>query len=197
MDANVRQLQSIAVDDRIFIIRDVGQTLISRSIAVDDRIFIIRGMQVMIDSDLAELYGVETKRINEAVRNNPDKFPSDFCFELGNDEFEILRSKFSTAKFSKTRSIPKVFTEQGVYMLATVLKSKTATDVTISIMRTFTKIKNLSVPYFDIIKRLEKLEINDKETRKLLQKVIQAVSIMQDIQDEASQNTKKIGFKID
>ncbi len=167
-----------------------------QGVTVDDKIFIIRGVQIMIDSDLAELYGVETKRINEAVRNNLDKFPLDFYFELNSDEFEILRSKFSTAKFSKTRSIPKVFTEQGVYMLATILKSKIATDVTISIMRTFTKIKNLSVPYFDIIKRLEKLETNDKETRKLLQKVIQAVSIIQDIQDEAQVYTKKIGFKI-
>ena len=76
--------------------------------------------------DLAELSGVETKRINEAVRNNQDKFMDDFYFELTNNEFENLRSKFSTANFSKTRTNPKVFTEQGIYMLATILKSKVA-----------------------------------------------------------------------
>ena len=77
----------------------------------------------MLDKNLAELYGVETKRINEAVRNNQDKFIDDFYFELSNNEFENLRSKFSTANFSKTRTNPKVFTEQGIYMLAIRSKS--------------------------------------------------------------------------
>ena len=79
-------------------------------------------------------------------------------------------------------------------MLATVLKSKVATDVSLTIMRTFVRLKNQSVPYFDIIKRLEKLETNDKDTRELLQKVVQVVSNMQSIYDEANEGTKKIGF---
>jgi len=79
-------------------------------------------------------------------------------------------------------------------MLSTVLKSKIATDVSLTIMRTFVKLKNQSVPYFDIIKRLEKLETNDKETKELLQKVVQVVSSMQSIHDEAREGTKKIGF---
>ena len=85
---------------------------------IGSHIFILRGKEVMLDKDLAELYGVETKRVNEAVRNNQDKFLEDFYFELTDKEFEDLRSKNSTAKFSKTRVNPKVFTEQGVYMLA-------------------------------------------------------------------------------
>ena len=88
----------------------------------------------------------------------------------------------------------KVFTEYGVYMLSTVLKSKVATAVSLTIMRTFVRLKNQSVPYFDIIKRLEKLETNDKDTRELLQKVVQVVSNMQNIQDEAKEGIKKIGF---
>jgi len=101
---------------------------------IETTIYEIRDTKVMLDSDLAKLYQVETKRINEAVRNNPEKFPSDFYFTLTQNEFDNLRSKISTTKFSKTRTLPKVFTEQGVYMLATVLKSKIATEVTINIM---------------------------------------------------------------
>mgnify|MGYP000520264774 CR=1 FL=1 len=83
----------------------------------------LNGLNVLIDKDVADLYQVETKRINEAVKNNPDKFPSDYMFETTDREFEYLRSKFSTTKFSKTRTNPKVFTEKGLYMLATILKT--------------------------------------------------------------------------
>ncbi|MEA3354310.1 MAG: ORF6N domain-containing protein [Campylobacterota bacterium] len=157
----------------------------------------MRGVQVMLDKDLAELYGVETKHINQAVRNNIGKFPEDFYFELTDEEENSLRSKILTLKNNRGRHRKyntKVFTEQGVYMLATILKSKIAREVNISIMRTFTKLKNQSVPYFDIIKRLEKLETNDKETRELLSKVVQVVTNMQTIQDEAKDGTRKIGF---
>lgn len=78
----------------------------------------------MVDSDLAELYGIETKRINEAVKNNPDKFPQDFMFECTETEWEILRSKFSTSNWGGRRHTPKAFTEQGVYMLTTVPMSR-------------------------------------------------------------------------
>ena len=170
---------------------------LSENIAIDDKIFIIRGLQVMIDRDLAELYQVETKRINEQVKRNSEKFPVDFMFRLTDDETSQLVAKcdrFGLLKHSSSN--PYVFTEHGVYMLSTVLKSSVATDISLAIMRTFVKLKNQSIPYFDIIKRLERVETNDKETRNLLQKVIQAVSIMQDIQDEAQVYTKKIGFKI-
>lgn len=111
--------------------------------SIKDKIFTIRNTQVMLDKDLAELYDVETKRINESVRNNTDKFPSDFLFELTQDEFDYLRSNISTTNFSKTRVLPKVFTEQGIYMLATILKSKTATSITVSIIRTFANLRKL------------------------------------------------------
>ncbi len=167
---------------------------ILNNIALDDKIFIIRGIQVMIDKDLAELYQVETKRLNEQVKRNIERFDSDFMFQLNDDEFEKLRSQNATTNFNMIRNNPYVFTEQGVYMLATVLKSGVAIEVTKQIMRTFVRLKNQSVPYFDIIKRLEKLETNDKDTRDLLQKVVQVVSSMQDMQDEAKEGIKKIGF---
>ena len=102
------------------------QDLIINENSIKDKIYNIRGLQVMLDRDLAELYGVATKRINEAVRNNQDKFMEDFYFELTDIEFEDLRSKLSTANFSKVRINPKVFTEQGIYLLATILKTKVA-----------------------------------------------------------------------
>jgi len=134
------------------------------NIVVDDKIFIIRGTQVMIDKDLAELYDVPTKRLNEQVKRNIERFDSDFMFQLTNQELENLRSQNATTNFNMIRTNPYVFTEQGVYMLATVLKSGIAVEVTKQIMRTFVKLKNQSVPYFDIIKRLEKLE---RERRRL------------------------------
>jgi len=166
-----------------------------QNIIVDDKIFIIRGIQVMIDKDLAELYDVQTGRLNEQVKRNIEKFPTDFMFELTEEEKEELIAKcdnLQKLKFNPSKI--KAFTEHGVYMLSTVLKSNTATEVSLAIMRTFVKMKNQSVPYFDIIKRLEKLETEDKKTKELLQKVVQVVSSMQDIQDEAKEGTKKIGF---
>jgi hypothetical protein len=148
----------------------------------------------MIDKDLAELYQVETSRLNEQVKRNIERFDYDFMFQLTKDKFDNLISQNATSSWGGTRKLPYVFTEQGVYMLATVLKSSVAVEVTKQIMRTFVRLKNQTVPYFDIIKRLEKLETNDKETRDLLQKVVQVVSNMQNIQNEAKEGIKKIGF---
>jgi hypothetical protein len=111
---------------------------------IQDLIFEIRGVKVILDSDVADLYGVETRDINKAVKNNPDKFPDSYVFELNKVEFEDLRWKISTAKFTKTRVMPKAFTEKGLYMLATILKSPQATQTTIAIIEAFSKIRELS-----------------------------------------------------
>jgi hypothetical protein len=134
------------------------QNLIINENSIKDKIHTIRNLQVMLDKDLAELYGVETKRINEAVRNNQDKFMDDFYFELTNNEFENLRSKFSTANFSKTRTNPKVFTEQGIYMLATILKSKVASQVTVYIIKTFANMRKLISQNISMFERFERIE---------------------------------------
>jgi phage regulator Rha-like protein len=111
---------------------------------VENRIIEIREQKVMLDSDVAELYGVETRDVNKAVKNNPDKFPSDYIFKLDKADLEVLRWKFSTAKLTKTRVSPKAFTEKGLYMLATILKSKRAVQTTIAIIEAFSRIRNLS-----------------------------------------------------
>lgn len=117
--------------------------IISKEIDIENMIYEIDGKEVMLDSDLAKLYQVETKRVNEAVKNNPEKFPQRFSWILSDSELYNLWSKFSTANISsKSRVNPRVFTEQGVYMLATILRSKVATEVSIRIMDTFVKMRH-------------------------------------------------------
>jgi len=111
---------------------------------LEDLIVYVRDNRVLLDADVAAIYGVDTKRVNEAVKNNPDKFPTSYVLTLNDVEFADLRSKFSTAKSAMTRVAPKAFTEKGLYMLATVLKSPQATQATISIVETFAKLRELS-----------------------------------------------------
>ena len=110
--------------------------------SVKSRMLQIRGQQVLLDRDVAALYGVETNRVNEAVRNNPDKFPLDYMFPLATIELESLRSKFSSANLSsKSRVVPKAFTEKGLYMLATILKSHRAVEATHAIIETYAAVR--------------------------------------------------------
>lgn len=114
---------------------------------VRSRIIYVRDLPVIVDADVAEIYGVETKRVNEAVRNNPDKFPEDYMFVLTADESRVLRSKFSSLENSgkghHSKYNYKAFTEKGLYMLATILKSKQATAATFAIIETFAKVRYL------------------------------------------------------
>jgi len=127
------------------------------------RIICIRNRPVLIDADVAELYGVETKRVNEAVRNNPDKFPSDYMFELTDGENSDLRSNFSSAKLSpKSRVPPKAFTEKGLYMLATVLKSRQATEATFAIIETFAKVRGLKQELLELHKENDQRQQAEK-----------------------------------
>jgi hypothetical protein len=111
---------------------------------VEGKILTIREQQVILDSDVAELYGVETKRINEAVANNPDKFPEGYIIGLVSGEWKNLKSKFSTSSAGGKVKLPKAFTEKGLYMLATILKSPAATQTTLAIVETFAKIRELA-----------------------------------------------------
>ena len=122
--------------------------IMTNIIDVEDKIITVRDQQVILDADVAELYGVETKRINEAVANNPDKFPDGYVFQLDNQEIAFLRSKFSTlekkGRGHYSKYSPKAFTEKGLYMLATILKSKRAVETTIAIVEAYAKLKELS-----------------------------------------------------
>ena len=111
---------------------------------VKDRIITLRGEPVLLDADVAALYGVETKHVNQAVRNNPEKFPEGYLFKLDNQEFADLRSKKMTSSWGGTRVLPTAFTERGLYMLATILKSKRATQTTIAIIEAFVQLRALA-----------------------------------------------------
>lgn len=111
---------------------------------IENKIIELRGQRVILDSDVAVLYGVETRDVNKAVKNNTVKFPKGYIFELTKDELENLRWKFSTTNFTKTRVLPKAFTEKGLYMLATILKGEKATQTTLSIIETYANLKNIS-----------------------------------------------------
>jgi len=153
---------------------------------VEKKIITIRNQQVILDSDVADLYGVETKEINQAVRNNPEKFPKGYIFQLEDQEFRILRSKILTAKFSKTRQLPKAFTEKGLYMLATILKSDKAVETTIAIVEAYAKLKELS----RVIVEVPQHEDKSTEQQVLLHRGGQLVEeIMSDILPKQSSET--------
>lgn len=126
---------------------------------IEQKILVFRGEKVMLDSDLAELYGVETKGLNRAVKRNLERFPEDFMFQLTPDEVEDLRCQFGTSKGKGGRRyLPYVFTEQGVAMLSGVLHSKRAIAVNIAIMRTFVKLRRMILSQKDLARRLDELE---------------------------------------
>lgn len=167
---------------------------------LESKLVELRETLVLSDKDVAQLFGVETRDINKAVKNNPLKFPEDYCFEVSNNEFDILRRNFSTAKFAKTRSMPKVFTEKGLYMIATVLKSDVATNATIQIIETFAKIKELSKNINNIMKTED--ENKQKElalkSNKILEDIIEIDSdILEDSEDgEVIETTTKFEFNL-
>ena len=161
---------------------------------VESKIATIRQQQVIADADVAELYGVETRRVNEAVRNNPDKFPEDYMFELNKSELCDLRSKVSTTKVSrKSRSATKVFTEKGLYMLATILKSERATAVTFAIIETFAKVRGLKRELVELHKETDK-EVQAKKMHHFGEVLTDIV--MPDLETSETESSLEINFLI-
>jgi len=140
------------------------------------KIIDVKGYQVLLDSDIADLYGIETKRVNEAVNNNPDKFPSGYVIALDLDEWNNLKSKISTSSWGGKNKPPKAFTEKGLYMLATILKSPQATETTIAIIETFTKIREFT----KVITQMPDVD-DEKQQKSLIEKSGQ---ILADILDD-------------
>ncbi|HEY6552098.1 MAG TPA: ORF6N domain-containing protein [Vicinamibacteria bacterium] len=144
---------------------------------IERRIYVIRERQVMLDEDLADLYGVETKRLIEQVKRNLERFPEDFMFQLRKDEAAALRSQIATSNTGRggRRYAPYVFTEQGVAMLSSVLRSKTAIAVNIEIMRAFVELRRVANSYAAIEKRLEQIERGMGEHDEQLEQVFGAL----------------------
>ncbi|HQO10758.1 MAG TPA: ORF6N domain-containing protein [Clostridiales bacterium] len=145
--------------------------------SIKDRIYSIRGYQVMLDRDLAELYGVETKRLNEAVKRNRERFPETFCFILTNSEFTKWRSQFATSNNLKIglRWKPYAFTELGVAMLAGVLKSETAVRISIMIIEAFVSMRKFIQANGQIFQRLDRVEVKLLENDQKFEKVFDAL----------------------
>lgn len=125
---------------------------------ISSKIFLIRGEKILLDRDLAQLYGVEVKVLNQSVRRNIERFPLDFMFQLSKKEFLNLKSQFVTSSWGGIRKMPLVFTEQGVAMLSSILNSKRAIQVNIAIMRAFVELRKMIDANKELLARIEKLE---------------------------------------
>lgn len=162
---------------------------------ITSKIYLIREQKVMVDSDLAELYGVETKYLKRQVKRNTDRFPEDFMFELTKEEFANWRSQFVTSNSSNKmglRYAPYVFTEQGVAMLSSVLNSSRAIAVNIRIIRVFTKIRKMLTDNLNIKLEIEEIKKNLSNQNKNIELVFQ---YLDELIDKKEKPITKIGFK--
>jgi ORF6N domain len=144
---------------------------------VETLVRVIRGQKVILDSDLAELYEVSTKRLNEAVRRNSDRFPEDFAFLLTNQEVAVLRSQIATSSFRHggPRYIPRAFTEHGIAMLSSVLRSERAVQMNIKIVRAFVRMRELIASHKDLSMRIEKLERSHDRTASVIEVLVEDI----------------------
>jgi hypothetical protein len=146
---------------------------------IESKIYLIRGLKVLLDSDLAFLYGVDTRVLNQAVRRNLERFPADFMFQLSEIEWSFLKSQFVTSKTGRggKQKMPFVFTEYGVAMLSSVLKSERAIQVNISIMRTFGRLREILESNKELAKRLSELESrSDDQFKEVFQAIRELMS---------------------
>ena len=167
---------------------------------IETKIYEIRGVKVMLDYDLAGLYEVETRALNQAVKRNIKRFPDDFMFQIVSDEWNVLISQIVTSKTEKrggTQKLPYAFTEQGVSMLSGILTSDKAIDVNISIMRAFVFIRQYSLTHKDLTDRLQELEKKYDKHDKQFKDVYEAISFLlqKDTLATEQKQRKRIGYK--
>jgi len=161
------------------------------------QIFEIRGQKVMLDSDLAQLYGVQTKVLKQAVKRNINRFPEDFMFQLDKKELENLRSQFVTSSWGGSRYLPMAFTESGVTMLACVLNSNRAIEMNIKIIRIFVKLRQTLLVHKDILLKIEKIERQTEgqgHEIKILFEYLKKLMIDK-VKREQQETRRRIGYK--
>jgi hypothetical protein len=161
---------------------------------IKNSILEIRGKRVILDYELAKLYGIETKRLKESVRRNIRRFPEDFMFELSHEEWINLRSQFATSSWGGKRYLPFAFTEQGVAMLSSVLNSEIAIDVNINIMRAFVLMRQFALTYQELSDKLLELE---KQYNQKFDDIEQVLTYLIQIDNQKTQqvNRKEVGYK--
>ena len=162
---------------------------------IERKIYLIRGIKVMLDSDLADLYGVETKFFNRAIKRNKDRFPNDFMFQLTEKESQNLRFQIGTSssRYGGRRYLPYVFTEHGVAMLSSVLKSKKAVQVNILIVRAFIKLRELLATHKDLILEIDKIKREQKGQNQKIQSIISIINQM--LNPPIDENKELMGFR--
>ena len=166
----------------------------SKELVIEKMIYIIRDQKVMLDSDLAELYEVDTKVLNQAVKRNLTRFPQDFMFQLTSEECDFLRSQFVTSKIGRggRRYMPYVFTENGVAMLSSVLSSEKAIQINVSIMRIFTRLRSFLMLEKDLSDRVTKLEQGTNQIFKVVFERLDSYEEM--VTPRLPGNRKKVGL---
>ena len=165
--------------------------MILPDVVVLNKIYVIRGQNVMTDNDLAELYQVETKRINEQVKRNLARFPEDFMFRINEDEFENLKSHSATSSWGGRRNLPYVFTEHGILMLSSVLSSERAITINIQIMRMFIKMRELLLSHKDLFQQIEEIRKKLGSHDDKIEMIYQYLKRFR----KSEEPIKKIGFK--
>ena len=161
---------------------------------IERMIYVIRGQKVMLDSDLAELYGVETKVLNQAVKRNLERFPQDFMFQLTPEEYQVLKSQIVTSKKGSggKQKLPLVFTENGLAMLSGILNSQRAIAVNIAIMRIFTRLRSFLLLEQELKNEIKNLK---KGTSEMFKIVFERLDDLEDTTPTLNPNRKKIGVK--
>lgn len=175
-----------------FILHDMSKQIGIPEEVVLNKIYQVGGQRVMLDMDLAELYGVETKQLKRAVKRNKTRFPRDFMFMLNGHEFENLRSQFGTSSWGGIRYLPMAFTEQGVAMLSSVLNSRRAIAVNIQIIRVFTKMRLVLKTHMSILVKLKKME---KKVNRHDDDFKTVFAYLKKLLDPLTEPMRKIGFK--
>jgi hypothetical protein len=160
-----------------------------------NRIYVVRNQKVMLDEDLAQMYRVETRRLNEQVKRNLNRFPKDFMFTLTEKEYENLKSQNATSSWGGRRKLPNAFTEQGVAMLSSILNSDVAIEVNIRIIRVFTKLREYALTHKEILVQLAKLEKEVKGNSKDIENIFMVLKELIEKQEKPLPPRNKIGFK--
>jgi hypothetical protein len=168
---------------------------------VESLIHVIRGQKVMLDADLAQLYGVPAKRLNEAVKRNPSRFPSHFMFKLTLEEANVMRSQFATASKRNVRYQPLAFTEHGVVMLSAVLNSERAIQMSIVVVSAFVRLRELIASNKDIAARVEKLERGHERTASVIEILVEDIDRLarkvEQVKPPSPYGKRRIGYIID
>ena len=160
---------------------------------IQSKIYTLRGKRVMLDSDLANLYGVETRRLNEQVKRNIERFPEDFMFQMSRIELENWKSQFaiSNKEIMGLRKLPYVFTEHGTIMLSSVLKTKKAIEMSILVVKAFVKLRDMYAFYDELRIKIREIEMRQSDSEEHIQSLIEAVNILLVPLEE---NKRQIGF---